>query len=114
VGVVVVMTMFRRLVRGSAGDVVEHMLQATRCWEYTIAARCATQYNRQKPVQVCFLQRRVKKVEPSTEGGRVTLSDGAILDFDWLVLALGGETNTGAVLKYRSTSICCVSARRFA
>ena len=68
------------------------LLQATSC-------RAGLLLPVQLHLQIRFLQRRIKGVQPSVEGsdgGRVTLSDGMTIDFDWLVLALGGETNTGA------------------
>ena len=65
----------------------------------TALCRLGLLFEAELHLQIRFLQRRIKGVQPSVEGsdgGRVTLSDGMTIDFDWLVLALGGETNTGA------------------
>ncbi|KAI3435718.1 hypothetical protein D9Q98_001776 [Chlorella vulgaris] len=54
------------------------------------------------PYPVTFVQGRVHSVQPehatqdggSTGGGVVTLSDGASVPYDWLVVSLGAETST--------------------
>jgi Pyridine nucleotide-disulphide oxidoreductase len=56
------------------------------------------------PTSVRFLQQTIKAVKPADSegggvGGSVTLGDGSSLDYDWLVVALGGVVNLGALLR---------------
>jgi NADH dehydrogenase FAD-containing subunit len=48
-------------------------------------------------MQVRFLQNKVTSIKAPKDGqtGSVALADGEKVDYDWLVLALGSETNTG-------------------
>jgi hypothetical protein len=49
-------------------------------------------------LQVRYIKSKVSKVQPSVdlqEGGIITLADGTALPYDWLVLALGSDTNLG-------------------
>jgi hypothetical protein len=52
-------------------------------------------------VQVRFIKSKISKVQPSDDqqdGGFITLADGTALPYDWLVLALGADTNLGKIL----------------
>lgn len=52
-------------------------------------------------VQVRYIKSKVSKVQPSDDlqdGGVITLADGTALPYDWLVLALGADTNLGKLL----------------
>lgn len=64
------------------------------------------------PYATNFVQGSVDSIEPlrNTEtgshgGGRVKLNNGASVDYDWLVLALGSETNTFGVPGAREHAI---------
>jgi NADH dehydrogenase FAD-containing subunit len=49
-------------------------------------------------LQVRYIQNKVSKVVPAAEeeeGGIITLADGTTFTYDWLVLALGADTNLG-------------------
>lgn len=51
--------------------------------------------------QVRYIQSKVSKVQPNDDlqdGGVITLADGTALPYDWLVLALGADTNLGKML----------------
>ena len=52
-------------------------------------------------VQVRYIQSKVSKVQPNDDlqdGGVITLADGTALPYDWLVLALGADSNLGKML----------------
>lgn len=65
------------------------------------------------PFPVTFIQGRVAAVQPeavredggSMGGGMVLLSDGVSIPYDWLVLALGSETNTFGVLGVKELAL---------
>jgi NADH dehydrogenase FAD-containing subunit len=55
-------------------------------------------------MQVQFLKNKVSSINAPADGqaGSVELVDGERVDYDWLVLALGAETNTGVSPNHQS------------